>query len=215
MRVGEVAVVGGDQREPRASASAIRPGSIARSPPARGGAVRRRCGRGRPRANAGKQPLGLAPAGPRPAAGRAGRACRRSAGSARRHAAAMRSNGSCGRQRRVGVEEAGRTRRWRLARPAAFCASRTSGSGARRGLSARVSASWQPMIGCTPFADAGLAELQRAEQVGGVGDRHRRHAALARQGRELVRLDRAFAQRIGGVDAQMDEACHANSAAAP
>ena len=52
---------------------------------------------------------------------------------------------------------------------------------------------------------AGLAELQRAEQVGSVRDRHRRHVRLERQGRDLLGLDRALAQRVGGMDAQMDE----------
>ena len=52
---------------------------------------------------------------------------------------------------------------------------------------------------------AGLAELQRPEQVSGIGDRHRRHRRLPRQGGDLVRLDGALAQRIGRVDSEMDE----------
>ena len=39
-----------------------------------------------------------------------------------------------------------------MASPAASCASTTTGSGASRGFSARVSETWQPMIGCTPLA---------------------------------------------------------------
>ena len=56
-----------------------------------------------------------------------------------------------------------------------------------------------------PLGGAGLAELQRAEQVAGVGDRHRRHLGVLRRGGDLVGLDRPLAQRIGGVDPQMHE----------
>ena len=52
---------------------------------------------------------------------------------------------------------------------------------------------------------AGLAELQRAEQVGGVGDRHRRHVRVVRQGGDFFRLDGALAERVGGMHAQVDE----------
>ena len=52
---------------------------------------------------------------------------------------------------------------------------------------------------------AGLAELQGAEQVAGVGDGDRGHRRLARQGGDLVGLDGALAERIGGVDAKVDE----------
>ncbi len=55
------------------------------------------------------------------------------------------------------------------------------------------------------FGGAGLAELQRAEQIGGVGDRHRRHAGVTRQRRNFLRFDGTFAERVGGMDAQMDE----------
>ncbi len=56
-----------------------------------------------------------------------------------------------------------------------------------------------------PLGGAGLAELQRAEQVGGVGDGDRGHPRLARERRDLVGLDGALAERIGGMDAEMDE----------
>ena len=52
---------------------------------------------------------------------------------------------------------------------------------------------------------AGLAELQRAEQVAGVGDGDRGHPGRARQDGDLIGLDGALAERIGGMDAQMDE----------
>ncbi len=55
------------------------------------------------------------------------------------------------------------------------------------------------------LADAVLAEFQRAEQVPGVGDRHRRHLRLAGEGGEFVHLDGALAERIGGMDAEVDE----------
>ena len=52
---------------------------------------------------------------------------------------------------------------------------------------------------------AGLAELQRTEQIGGIGDGDRRHPRLPRKRRDLVSLDGALAERIGGTDAKMDE----------
>ncbi len=55
------------------------------------------------------------------------------------------------------------------------------------------------------LARAGLAELQRAEQVGRVGDGDGGHPGIPRQGGDLVSLDRALAQRIGGVDSEVDE----------
>ena len=48
-------------------------------------------------------------------------------------------------------------------------------------------------------------ELQRPEQIGPVRHAHRRHARIRRQGRNLARLDRAFQQRIGRADPQVDE----------
>ncbi len=53
--------------------------------------------------------------------------------------------------------------------------------------------------------DAGLREFQRAEQVVGVGDRDRRHAVLPAQIGDLAGAQRALGQRIGGVDAEVDE----------
>jgi len=60
--------------------------------------------------------------------------------------------------------------------------------------------------GLDPGVLGGLAELQGAEQVGPVRDRHRRHARLGRHLAQLARLDRAFQQGIGRADPQMDEA---------
>ena len=58
--------------------------------------------------------------------------------------------------------------------------------------------------------NAGLRQLfrefQRAEQVVGVGDGQRRHAVGACEGRQLADRHRAFAQRVGRVDVQVDEA---------
>ena len=48
-------------------------------------------------------------------------------------------------------------------------------------------------------------ELQRAEQVAGVGDGDSRHVLLLAKLDQLLDLDRPFGERIGGVDAQVDE----------
>ncbi len=48
-------------------------------------------------------------------------------------------------------------------------------------------------------------KLQSPEQIGPVGHAHRRHAGIRRQGRHLARLDRAFQQRIGRADPQVNE----------
>ena len=48
-------------------------------------------------------------------------------------------------------------------------------------------------------------ELHGAEQIAGVRHRHGRHLLAARQLHQLLGLDRAFGQRIGGMDAQVDE----------
>ena len=45
----------------------------------------------------------------------------------------------------------------------------------------------------------------RADHVAAVGDGDRGHFGLARQGGDLVGLDGALAERIGGVDAEVDE----------
>ena len=50
-----------------------------------------------------------------------------------------------------------------------------------------------------------LAELQRAEQVRRIGDRHRRHARVLREAGDLVGADRAFRQGVGGMDPKVDE----------
>jgi hypothetical protein len=57
--------------------------------------------------------------------------------------------------------------------------------------------------------DAGLGrvlrEFERAEQVVAVGDGDRRHPRLLGQRDDLVDLVRAFGERIGGTNFQMDE----------
>ena len=52
---------------------------------------------------------------------------------------------------------------------------------------------------------AGSREFERAEQIAGIGDRHRRHRLGAAQLDQLLDLDRAGRQRIGAVGAQMNE----------
>ena len=48
-------------------------------------------------------------------------------------------------------------------------------------------------------------EFQCAEQVAGIGDRHRRHPLAAAEIDQLLDLDGAFGQRVGRMDAEMDE----------
>ena len=56
-----------------------------------------------------------------------------------------------------------------------------------------------------PGLGAGDGEFKRAEQVSAVGDRHRRHRFAAAQLHQLLDFDRAGRQRVGAVDAEMDE----------
>jgi hypothetical protein len=65
----------------------------------------------------------------------------------------MASNVNCGRSPGSVCRNAREDSRWRLASPAASCASSTTGSGGSRGLSVRVSAIWQPMIGWIPLPE--------------------------------------------------------------
>ena len=48
-------------------------------------------------------------------------------------------------------------------------------------------------------------EFKRAEQIGPVGQGHGRHLGLGGQIADLLGLDRAFQQGIGGADPQVDE----------
>ena len=48
-------------------------------------------------------------------------------------------------------------------------------------------------------------KFQRAEQVAGIGHRDRRHRLGLRQLRQILRLNRPLGERVGAVDAQMDE----------
>ena len=59
--------------------------------------------------------------------------------------------------------------------------------------------------GLDAFGRAGLAEFHGAEEVGGVGDGDGGHAGVGGKLGNLVGLDGAFAERIAGVNAQMDE----------
>ena len=62
------------------------------------------------------------------------------------------------------------------------------------------------MIGWTPAFAMSFGEFERGKEVAGVGQRHRRHAGPAQRLGERLDLDRAFEERIGGVDPQVDEA---------
>ena len=64
--------------------------------------------------------------------------------------------------------------------------------------------------GLHALRDGGLAELQGAEEVAGVGEGHRRHAVRRRQARELVGLDGTFTQRIGRVGVEVNEGLSRN-----
>ena len=59
--------------------------------------------------------------------------------------------------------------------------------------------------GLDTLGRAGLAELHGAEEIAAIGDGDGGHAGVCGQGSDLVGLDGAFAQRIAGVDAQVDE----------
>ena len=56
-------------------------------------------------------------------------------------------------------------------------------------------------------ADRGhlVGEFESAEQIAGVGDRHRRHLVLDAKFGEVGNLDRPFKERIGGVNPEMNE----------
>src|SRR3546814_4460346 len=51
----------------------------------------------------------------------------------------------------------------------------------------------------------GKREFESAEEIAAVGDGNRRHAVLGAELYEILRPDRALAQREGGVDPKMDE----------
>ena len=90
-------------------------------------------------------------------------------------------------QTRVGIEEAARRQPLKIGEPDRVL--RQQHERVRR--QARVIGAGQRDLAADDRLDAlrgaGLAEFQRAEQVGGIGDRHCRHARLARQSGDLVR----------------------------
>ena len=51
----------------------------------------------------------------------------------------------------------------------------------------------------------GERELEGAEEIAGVGHGDRRHGLRLAERDQLLQLDRALGERIGGVDAEMDE----------
>ena len=108
-------------------------------------------------------------------------------------------------QRRVRLHETQRRQALQIGQPRRVA--RQQGDGVRR--QTRIFLARQHDLtaddGLDTLGGAVLAEFQRTEQVGGIGDRHRRHPVVPRQSGDLVDLDRALAERIGGVDAQMDE----------
>ena len=118
---------------------------------------------------------------------------------------AIASSGELRLQAGIGLQEAARRQTLEVGEPGRVLRQQHD----RIGRQARVVGAGQRDLAADDRLDAlggaGLAELQRAEQVGGVGDRHRRHVGLARQGGDLVRLDGALAERVGGMDAQVDE----------
>ena len=164
-------------------------------PAGRGGAVPRRCGRGTPRP-AGAAAVRPRASGPRPAGGAIGPVVPPVSRSRPAACSAMRSNASCGF--RPGRSRGSRCddRRWRLARPVASCASSTTGSGGRRGLSARASAIWQPMIGWMPLPAQSWLNSSAPNRLPVSVIATAGMCGFARQGGDFVRLDRALAERV-------------------
>ena len=58
-----------------------------------------------------------------------------------------------------------------------------------------------------PLRGGGHRELQRAEQVVGIGYRHGGHGPVDAELHEIRDLDRSFGQRVGRMDPEMDEIC--------
>ena len=202
---GEVAVVGGDQRDAGGIGQRDQPGFDAPVPAAGcGGAVPSRRDREtlRPSAASRRSASGFWPSASRRASGPVVPPVSRIRPAA---CSAIVSNGELRLQAGIGVEEAARRQALQVAQPGRVLRQQHE----RIGRQARIVGAGQRDLAADDRLDAlggaGLAELQRAEQVGGVGDGDRRHAGLARQGGDLVHLDGALAERIGGMDAQMDE----------
>ena len=84
---------------------------------------------------------------------------------------------------------------------------RRAGTGAVL-LAAKLDAEGQPHDRLHALARYRVGDLDRAEKVVGVGHRDGRHGVLGAQLGQLLHPDRAFEQRIGGVDAQMNERRH-------
>ena len=69
----------------------------------------------------------------------------------------------------------------------------------------RLSSGEKADDGLDAFDGAGLAEFERAEQIAGVGDGDGGHVSGLGERGDLVGLDRAFAEGVGGVDAEVDK----------
>ncbi len=88
-------------------------------------------------------------------------------------------------------------------------------SGMRRGGVGEVELAAEDRL--DPGLGGGLRELQRGEEVAGVGQRHGGLAGGPGEFRQRLDLDRALEERVGRVDAQVDElgSVHRGRVAAP
>ena len=82
----------------------------------------------------------------------------------------------------------------------------------RSGLSSPKSTDiWQPMIGCNPFSMAFSENSRAQKQIAGVGNGKRRLTCRPRPASALLtKRQRALEQRIGAMNAQVNEADVAN-----
>ncbi len=208
VRFGEVTVVGGDERDVSRIGQGDQAGldgGLHRQPVAMqflDGAAGERLRHGV------EQAFGFGFLARRRAGVRSDPWCRRSAAAGRRRVRRYARNGSCGFRVGSVSRKPSDDRRWRLAMPVASWASSTSGSGGRRGVVAGCrsdSAIWQPMMGWMPLP-AQYCENSRAPNrlpvsvIAAAGMFSR-----LRHGGDLVGPDRALAERVGGMGAQMDE----------
>ena len=59
--------------------------------------------------------------------------------------------------------------------------------------------------GLYPGLPGGQGKFHGAEEIAAVGDGHRRHGIVASQRRQIRNSDGPFEQRIGGMNAKMNE----------
>ena len=77
-------------------------------------------------------------------------------------------------------------------------------AGLLTGLAAQAEHAAQDRLNA--IGHAGIGEFESAEEIAGVGHRHRRHTLLPGERRQLAGMDGTLKQRIGRMDAQMNKA---------